>query len=118
MLCSRCHRELHSELWKLEEINLHYFEEAKCEEIKNIVTGSCPICGKDVYWGNKCCSKNCAARLARNVHWPQDEAFLEIYTNNSRRQAAKMLNVSIAGLQKHFKRIKRATPDLHGEPTG
>ena len=77
-----------------------------------------PICGKDVYWGNKCCSKNCAARLARNVHWPQDEAFLEIYTNNSRRQAAKMLNVSIAGLQKHFKRIKRATPDLHGEPTG
>ena len=105
MLCNRCHRELHSGLWSLEDIDVHGFTESDCENMDDLQTGTCAVCGSDTYWGRKTCSRSCAARLTGNVSWPQDDEFLKLIAENSKSQVARLLNVSRSGVDKHLKRI-------------
>ena len=108
LLCCRCHRELHCDLWSLDDLNpINYFDESKCESVQEIKTGVCPVCENDVFLGRKTCSKSCAARLARKIDWPSDEEFLTLVENNSFAKVAQLLNVSSSGVQKHLIRTKK-----------
>lgn len=106
LLCCRCHREFHYELWKLEDIQLNEFSEEKCGDVKELATGTCPICNKSTFWGRKACSKSCSARMARNVNWPSNEEVLLLAQNHTYAECARKLDVSLAGFKKHIKRIK------------
>lgn len=106
LLCCRCHRELHCNIWSIEDIKLNLFSEDKCDDLIKLTTGECVICHKDVYWGRKTCSRNCAARLARNINWPDDDQIYFLLESNTQAEVARILDVSLSGFKKHLKRIR------------
>jgi len=97
MICCRCHRELHSGLWTIDEIQSIRFQEAPAMP----PSGKCQICGKPTYYGAICCSRTCAGK--KRVEWPEDVMFLEMFETNTVTQVAAKLGASITMVQKKRK---------------
>ena len=69
-LCSRCHREVHGGVTQLPHgiprFNEEFYEYRKAYSKE---MNACPICGKEKWEGQKTCSYECAAQMARKYDW-------------------------------------------------
>ena len=105
LLCRNCHSEFHAGLWSLDEIEIVEFKGEKNKFKKEQPTGKCPICNKDVFMQNICCSLKCAASRANKIVWPNKEELQEMLRVNSRRRVASILGVSDAAVLKRERKL-------------
>lgn len=107
LLCSICHGELHAKLWDINEIKIVSFIDLKEYGLKKkeIVTGICPVCKKDVYFGHTSCSKQCAAKLANKIDWPSKEVLAEMLNSMTKCAIGRKLGVSDCAVIKKAKKL-------------
>ena len=103
LLCSICHRELHTKLWKLEDIDI--VEPTGFDSYDKIKepTGQCPICGIDIFGGGVTCSPQCSAKKRIKCKWPDKEELLRLTKLYPRIKIAEMLGVSDSAVAKREK---------------
>lgn len=127
LLCNRCHRELHSNLWKLEEIEMSIFVDYRSQHDedwqfspkkaagrqKNILCKKqekpkslCPICSKEMKNGNKTCGLECAGKKSWKAEWPSDEELIRLVKETNKSSVADILNVSETAVRKRLKKIE------------
>jgi hypothetical protein len=106
LLCCRCHRELHAGDWDLSEIEVTPFVDKKPLSKTQTPTGNCPVCDKDVFFDNIACSKECGAKRASKIEWPNDQEFSVLIRTMNKSAISRKLGVSDAAIRKHMKRRK------------
>ncbi len=96
VLCSNCHRELHSPELVIDKIKekVSLFDEKKsCIEIKKEKTHSCITCGCTISkWGKQC--KDCHHASQRRVIRPDIDILREEYKNYGYEWAGRKYNVT------------------------
>ena len=100
LLCKICHTELHAGMWELSEIEIVEFQYEEKKYKKDIPTGQCVVCNKDVFLQRICCSLECAALRTNKIVWPSKEELQEMLKVNSRRKVATLLGVSDSAVRK------------------
>jgi len=104
MLCKVCHVELHEGIWSLSEIDLFEFNYEEQKSQKEIPTGECPVCGKEVFLGNITCSRRCAAKKRNKIEWPDNSQLLKMLEEGSFASVATELGISDAAIRKRLKK--------------
>lgn len=105
LLCSNCHRELHSGLVSVE--SKQYFNEDytnyKGGQIK--LTNECPVCKAQKSIRQKTCSNKCAGSLARKVDWDKIDLPTMLKEYGNAEQVGKQLDVSGAAVRKQLNKL-------------
>jgi len=110
LLCSRCHREIHSNMRQIPK-NPKRFDENYINYTNNNrkhKKSYCPICGKEKEEFNKTCSHSCAAKLNKmtDSDWEKIDIYdLRVNKNFNWCQIADMVGISSSAAQKRFKKI-------------
>ena len=103
LLCKNCHAELHYDIWKLNEIEIIKFDEAKLPEEpykarkRKITFRKCLVCFKNykvTHKNQKFCSYKCSNFASRKVIWPQRKILKEEIKEYSWRTLGKKYKVS------------------------
>lgn len=105
LVCSNCHREIHSGLIN-NNLLVSSFNEDRAKEIDDLVDKIkhrqmyyCRYCGKEVTRGNDVCPE-CFHFMSRKIERPSREEFKNLIRNNSFVSVGKMFGVSDAAIRK------------------
>lgn len=112
LLCSNCHREVHSGISALPEV-YNKFDDAFLEyKSLNKEISLCPICKKEKLKTNKTCSLSCAAKLSRKINWDKFD-LLELKKTMSFVDIANLCGVSDVAVRKRY--LKLLAGNVPGE---
>lgn len=112
MLCANCHIELHAGHWDISDITIIEINESIIEDGRKSkrVTGKCPVCNGDTS-GTNTCSRNCAAKLARTIDWPDISVVLDMLSKSNYSAVGRELGVSVAAVKKYIRKHKQLGQD-------
>jgi len=100
LLCSNCHKEVHSGITELPETH-NTFDEDFVIYIQTEVT-YCPVCGKEKPKTYTTCSKKCAGSLRGKVDWSKFD-LVEMKKTLTNSRIAEIIGVSETMIRKKLK---------------
>ena len=107
MLCSNCHREVHSSILDVED-GLYFDEEVFLRLLKRErKISNCQKCGKENKdHRNKTCSTECASALKSRVDWENVDLEELLLSNSGNKSAvARLLSISDSAVGKRMKKL-------------
>lgn len=108
LLCSNCHRELHSNIANIEENKQYFDEEYSTYSRKQIpIIDECPICGNEKPICQTTCSSKCSGKLSGKVDWDNIDIDKLLLKHCNAEQVGKFLNVSGAAVRKRIKKLEK-----------
>ncbi len=110
LLCRNCHGELHAGDWSILDINIIYFQGEKTVYQKDISTGNCVVCGKEVFFTRITCSRECAGKRARKIVRPSKEELKKMLWEIPASKIADQLGVSDISISKWAKSYGLSKP--------
>jgi len=108
LVCSNCHREIHSGLAAVSSNHLQKEKATKFLDTirkKEEVTKQSKLCacGTRKFQTSKRCSK-CANKAREKIQWPDTDVLLKMVNETSKCAVAKTLVVSESAVRKHIKK--------------
>lgn len=106
LLCSNCHREVHSGITKL-PITYSKFDESFIDyKHSKDDFDKCPVCGRDKPVSNKSCSLKCGGQLKGKVDWSSFDLKSALESGLSYIQIGHQLNCSESAVRKRAIKLK------------
>lgn len=109
LLCSNCHKEVHSSRSSTEVPNdaprfNEAFADYKVLQRKELMD-TCPICEGEKPKHQKTCSYSCAARLSGKTDWSKIDVIALVEECGSFEEAGRRLGLSGAAVGRRFKKV-------------
>lgn len=108
MLCSNCHKELHSSRSNTtlpENITRFNEEYAFYKTEKEELLNPCPICNKLKPVAHKTCSSKCAGRMNRKVDWDAVDVVELVNQYQNYEAIGDLLGVTGAAVSRRYKQV-------------
>lgn len=108
MLCSNCHKEVHSNRCNTQlPKNIVRFNERFVEYKKS--QDKCPVCGKFKLIKNKTCSSKCAGKLNRKVNWDDIDIVKLVDKYHNYERIGDLFGVTGAAVSRRYKQVIKNT---------